>query len=211
MKKVIGEVLLRRNELKRHTDLRGRVESQQRIFDPIVRRSVVSEQAGVEEVVAVLPKCSRDMLVKEKNFYSHQWRLADSAVQQANHTVHVKIAATVMQDFDANEQPKEGEIEPTLAELLTRRKYLEEKVEEAHNGLDLTSWVEKVTARVKITDNIDELLRKVVPVPAYQLLGKQCWYLTQLRLVETAVQKTNNTVEIEVPDSVFVDFRVETQ
>jgi hypothetical protein len=206
MKKTISEVLLRRNELKRQTDLRAALEKQANIFEPHVSRRLISEVSGMEQVEAVLPKCSKAQVERERDYYSHQWRLADQAVQQANHTTRMPIPASVMKDYVSDEEMPTGDVEETLAALLSRRKGLELKVTETVRNIDTLLFVEKVSARLKITDSLDTVVKNVEVLPAYKLLGKQLHYLKQLRLCETAIQRINSTTEIEVPESVFVDF-----
>jgi len=206
MKKTISEVLLRRNELKRQTDLRAALEAQA-IFEPRVQRRLISEVSGMEQVDASIPKTTKVAVERERDYYSHQWRLCDGAVQQANHTTKIGVLKSVMKDFVSDETDAfDTEVEETLASLLTRRKGLEQKVTETIRAVDLALFVEKVSTRLKITDSLDTVMKTVEVLPAYKLLAKQIWYLRQLRLCETAIQKTNSTVLIDVPESVFVDF-----
>jgi len=169
-----------------------------------VSRRLVSEVSGVEQVEAVIPKCSKAQVERERDYYSHQWRLSDQAVQQANHTVKISVPASVMKDFVSDEEMPSGNVEETLAALLSRRKGLELKVAETIRSIDTALFVEKVSVRLRITDPLDT--KSVEVLPAYRLLGKQLHYLKQLRLCETAIQRANSSTEIEVPESVFVDF-----
>ena len=208
MKTTLAVLLLRRKELKTQTDLRNTIRSHITSFDAQVSRRMVDPTNGIEEVNIVIPKFSQEEVDRECDYYSHMWRLADGAIQQANHTVNVSVEKSVLKDFVSGAENTEGEVSATLAALLTRRKMLAEKQKEVLAHVDLASFQERRTGRLRSMDAPTELLKDVEKQPLYRLIPKQLYYVKQLRLCEAAIQYTNSHTEIEVDDTVFNDFTV---
>lgn len=208
MKKTLSEMLLRRSELKTVTQLLQLVEGQKQLFDPKVTRRMISDQPGnqIEQVDLQLPKCEKAQVERERDYYSHMWRLCDSAVQQCNHTVKVSVPKSVMKDFVTSAEIEPGEVSETLASLLTRRKMLADKVKETIGRIDWAAFIEARTARRSPAAGLDDML-KVDKVPASDLLAKQLHYVRQLRLCEEAIHRANNDTQVEVDDRVFIDFK----
>lgn len=209
MKKTLSEMLLRRTELKTVTSILQMVEGQKQLFDPKVMRRMISDQPGnqIEQVDLTIPKVAKEQIERERDYYSHMWRLCDSAVQQCNHTVKVAVPKSVMKDFVTGVEAETGTVEETLASLLTRRKMLEGKVKETVSRIDWDAFVEKKTARRSPAAGLDDLMGGVEKVPASTLLSKQLHYIKQLRLCEEAIHRCNNSTEVEVDDRVFIDFK----
>jgi hypothetical protein len=208
MKMTLSALLLRRKELKTQTDLRNVIRERISSYDPQVTRRMVDPTNGIEEVNAVIPRYSREEIERECDFYSHQWRLADGAIQQANHTVKVTVAKSVMKDFVTGAVVSEDPVSETLASLLIRRKMLETKCSEVLARVDFADFSEKRTTRIKSFEGVGAIVDGVEKKPLYELLRKQLYYVRQLRLCEEAIQLTNSIVAIDVEDSVFTDFAV---
>jgi hypothetical protein len=208
MKTTLASLLLRRKELKTQTDLRNIIRSHITSFDPQVSRRMVDPTNSIEEVNVVIPKFSQEEIERECDYYSHMWRLADGAIQQANHTTTVQVPKQVMKDFVTGGTNEDGEIPQTLAALLTRRKMLAEKQKEVLTKVDFSNFQARRTGRLRAMDAPTELLKDVVKDPLYALIPKQLYYIRQLRRCEEAIQYTNAHTEIEVDDAVFADFVV---
>jgi hypothetical protein len=205
MKVTITEALVRRKELKMRTDMFTKIAAQN-VFEPRIRRQLVSDAQGIEQVDGSIPKTTKEMVEREAAYYSKCWRLVDSAIQQANHTVKCDVPASVMQDFVTNAAVPEGDIEVTLAELLVQRKLLQEKVSEALLRVDLGAFMTTVSTRKTVAAGIEDLLA-AEKVPAHTLVAKQLHYLTQLRLCEGLVTRANIETKLDIRDEVFQDYK----
>jgi hypothetical protein len=94
-----------------------------------------------------------------------------------------------------------------LAEALLRRKELGEKVLLLKN-LDQKALYEVKAKRVKVTDDIDDLVASVPKLSAAEVLQEHDWHARQLRRVDAAIQQANWSTEIEVDAEVMQDFIV---
>lgn len=205
------QLLLRRKDLKVRSGLMEQIENLRGIYDPQVSRKMIrdSEKDGaIEQIDIVVPLLRKDEVEAERNWYSHQWRLCDGAIQQANHTLRVPVQAIVMQDYTAASVEGDNVVTETLASLLTRRKTLEQKATEALRGIDVSAFTKKVSERRGPMEGIKDLIESIPAVPAYTALAKQLWYVKALRFCEEAIQRTNANTELEVEDSIFHDFVV---
>jgi len=202
----LSEMLVRRKEVKARTDLFQKLAKQNNIFDPKVQRRLVSDASGIEQIDAIVPRTTREAVEREADYYSRLWRELDGLIQQANHTTKVRVPASVLKEFVTGEQAPTGEIEETLAVLLSRRKMLQQKVLEVFGAIDLQQFVTQVSTRKKISEGIEDILN-AEKVPAHMLVQKQLFYIEQFRVVEAAVSRTNANTTVDTKDELFEDFR----
>lgn len=94
---------------------------------------------------------------------------------------------------------------PKLAELLLRRKELNEKVAVLKN-LKSANIFELKTERRKAHEGFDDVIAQVPKLTASQVTAEYDWHARQLRLVDAAIQQANWSTEVEIPDSVMKDF-----
>lgn len=92
-----------------------------------------------------------------------------------------------------------------LAELLLRRKELQQKVEQLRNMKDKDFFRVRVDRR-KVSDSIDEIVAQVPLMTAQQVRHEYDWNARQLRLVDAAIQQANWTTEVEIEESVMADY-----
>ena len=92
-----------------------------------------------------------------------------------------------------------------LAEALLRRKELEAKVA-LLKAIKDSSLFEVKAKRVKVTDDIDDLVASVPKVTASQVTAEYDWHARQLRLVDSVIQQANWTTELTVADSIFGNY-----
>lgn len=92
-----------------------------------------------------------------------------------------------------------------LAEALLRRKELAEKVK-LLTQIKATALFEVRAQRVKVTDNVDDLVAQVPKLAVSQVTAEYDWHARQLRLVDAAIQNCNWVTALEVPDSVMQDY-----
>lgn len=85
----------------------------------------------------------------------------------------------------------------TLAELLLRRKTLNDKVAQL-KAINVPSLFETKVARRQITDTIDDISATVPKLTASQVTEEYDYYAKQLRLVDAAIQQANWTTQVEV-------------
>lgn len=93
-----------------------------------------------------------------------------------------------------------------LAEALLRRKELQGKVDVLKLIKDKDLFEVK-GKRVKVTDEIDDLILQVPKLTAAEVLKEYDWHSKQLRLVDAAIQQANWTCEVEVGPDVMSDFQ----
>lgn len=93
-----------------------------------------------------------------------------------------------------------------LAEALLRRKELQGKVDMLKQIKDKDLFEVKAQ-RKQVTDNIDDIVAMVPKLTASQVTAEFDFYARQLRLVDTAIQQANWTVEVEVQDTVMGDYK----
>lgn len=205
MKVTLSEVLVRRKELKARHDLFTKLTKQRNIFEPQVQRRVISDQQGIEQIDAVVPRTTREAVEREADYYSRLWRLTDGLIQQLNHTTNVAVPAFVMKEFVTDQETPKGEITETLAALLSRRKMLQQKVVEVFGTIDLAGFVTQVSTRKKMSEGIEDILNQD-KVPAHALVRKQLFYLKAFKECEAAVARTNSKTEVDIKDELFQDF-----
>ena len=96
-------------------------------------------------------------------------------------------------------------MEVKLAEALLRRKELNTKVDALKN-IQAQNLFEVKGKRVKVTDEIDDLVLQVPLLTASQVTAELDWHARQLRLVDAAIQQANWTCVVPVDDSVMADY-----
>lgn len=92
-----------------------------------------------------------------------------------------------------------------LAEALLRRKELNEKVDQLKQ-INKEGLFQVKAKRVKVTDDIDDVVASVPKITLAQVAAGFDWYAKQLRLVDAAIQQANWVTEIEVGDDVMKDY-----
>ena len=93
----------------------------------------------------------------------------------------------------------------TLAEALLRRKELGEKVQLLKQVNDRALYEVKAK-RVRVTDDIDDVVASVPKLTASQVTQEHDWHARQLRRVDAAIQQANWSTQIDVDDEVLKDF-----
>lgn len=92
-----------------------------------------------------------------------------------------------------------------LAEALLRRKELQEKVNVLRQ-INEKALFEVRAQRKNVTENIDDIVAMVPKLTASQVTAEYDWHARQLRLVDAAIQQTNWTADVEVPDTTMADY-----
>ena len=95
-----------------------------------------------------------------------------------------------------------------LAEALLRRKELNEKVDQLKQ-INKEGLFQVKAKRVKVTDDIDDVVASVPRITLAQVVAGYDWYAKQLRLVDAAIQQANWVTEIEVGQDVMKDYTEE--
>lgn len=204
----LAELLLRRKEL--NALFSGRLAAQEAGItrDNVQRRKVNDE---IDQVVGHVSLVDKDLLEKETNYYAHQRRLADSVVQQANWTTEVSVSGDLMSD---EEVASTGPATVKLAELLVRRKELEDRIRRApapHNfRVSAEELFQEISERVPIADGLGDLVTKVKRKAPSELKPFQVVDTLQrkLREVDACIQKTNWDTQVEVSKTVLDNFSV---
>ena len=94
-----------------------------------------------------------------------------------------------------------------LAEALLRRKELQGKVDRINQVKNADIFEVKVT-RKAAHEGIDDIIANVPKLQLAEVTQEYDHYAKQLRLIDAAIQQANWTTEIEVNDSVNVDFEI---
>lgn len=94
-----------------------------------------------------------------------------------------------------------------LAEALLRRKELSEKVA-LLKQLDQKALYEVKAKRIKVTEDIDDIVAQVPKITASQVTQEHDWHARQLRKIDAAIQQANWTTEIAIDDEVMRDFQL---
>lgn len=201
----LAELLLRRKELNALFNLRYEAQAAEVTKDRVSRRKVNEETDQVEGQISLVDKA---LLEREHNYYAHQRRLADSVVQQANWTTTVHVEPHLMSD-DEN-APTEGSVPAKLAELLVRRKDLEQQLgtlnmRRLHADEEL---YHQVSERLEISKGLGELVAKVTRKAPSELRPFQRFDLLQakLREIDASIQHANWDTMVDVPLSVLTRF-----
>ena len=95
-----------------------------------------------------------------------------------------------------------------LAEALLRRKELNEKVDQLKQ-INKEGLFQVKAKRVKVTDDIDDVVASVPRIILAQVSAGYDWYAKQLRLVDAAIQQANWVTDIEVGNDVMKDYTEE--
>lgn len=89
-----------------------------------------------------------------------------------------------------------------LAELLLRRKELNEKVAQLAK-IKASDVFEVKVKRVNVTESIDDLTATVPKLTVAQVTAEYDHYAKQLRLTDALIQSTNWTCEVETNNNVM--------
>ena len=92
-----------------------------------------------------------------------------------------------------------------LAEALLRRKELQQKVDRLKQ-IQGNAFFEVRAKRVKVTDDLDDVVAQVPLMTASQVTHEYDWHAKQLRLVDAAIQQANWTTMLETDASVMADY-----
>lgn len=92
-----------------------------------------------------------------------------------------------------------------LAECLLRRKELQQKIDRI-GSIKVQDVYETKGKRVKVTEDIDDLVLSVPKLQLNQVTREYDFYAKQLRLVDAAIQQVNWTTDVDGVDSNFVDY-----
>lgn len=205
-KKPLAELLLRRKELNALFEERMGAQQAAICRDHVQRQKVNDETDQVTGRVSLVDK---DLLEKETNYYAHQRRLADSVVQQANWTTEVSVPHYLMVD---DEELTDGDVGVKLAELLVRRKDLEQRIRMAPSATNLRASVDdlyqEISERLPISEGLGDLMKKVQrKAPSEIKVFKVKDVLQQkLREVDAKIQKANWDTVVDVPSTVLSNF-----
>lgn len=94
----LAEALLRRKELQAKVDQLKTIKDKD-LFEVKGRRTKVTDE--VDDLVLQVPLLSQAEVLGAYDWHAKQLRLVDAAIQQANWTTELDVAATVMEDYKA--------------------------------------------------------------------------------------------------------------
>ena len=97
-----------------------------------------------------------------------------------------------------------------LAEALLRRKELQAKVDQL-SRIKSTDLFETRARRVRVTDSIDDVEAQVPKLKACQVTEEYDYYAKNLRLIDSVIQNTNWTTEIEVDSEATTNYSERVQ
>lgn len=89
-----------------------------------------------------------------------------------------------------------------LAELLLRRKELNEKVDQLRK-IKASDLFDVKVKRMNVTESIDDVTAQVPKLTASQVTAEYDHYAKQLRLVDALIQSTNWTTQVTTSDNVM--------
>lgn len=92
----LAEALLRRKELQAKVSQLQTIQSTA-LFQVVVARRQVSET--IDDITAKVPTLNAAEVTAEYDFYAHQLRVLDAAIQQANWTTELSMSTDVMSAF----------------------------------------------------------------------------------------------------------------
>jgi len=92
-----------------------------------------------------------------------------------------------------------------LAELLLRRKELQQKVDRLA-PLNQSELFETKTGRKAVHEGLDDIIAQVSKISFQQFTHCYDWHAKQLRLVDAAIQQANWTTEISLDTDVSADY-----
>ena len=93
-----------------------------------------------------------------------------------------------------------------LAEALLRRKELQQKVDVLQHIKD-TAFFEVRAKRVNVTESLNDIVAHVPKLNASQVTREYDWHARQLRLIDSAIQQSNWTCELDVADLSMGDYQ----
>ena len=92
-----------------------------------------------------------------------------------------------------------------LAELLLRRKELQQKVDQIRSVKDRDLFEVK-GKRMKVTDDTDDVVLQVPLLALSQITAEYDFYARKLRIVDAAIQQANWTLEVAADPTVMDDY-----
>jgi len=98
-----------------------------------------------------------------------------------------------------------SDVSKLLAELLLRRKELNQKVDQL-KAINMEGLFELKVKRVNVTDNIDEVTAGVPKIMLAEVTAEYDFYAHALRLVDAAIQQANWNTIVDVPDYTMAPF-----
>ncbi len=97
----LAEALLRRKELQEKVSRIGAI-TEKGLFEFRFERKAATE--GMDDIKAMVPKCTLAEVTQEYDHYSKRLRLVDATIQQANWTTELTEAdPCIMDDFPLSE------------------------------------------------------------------------------------------------------------
>jgi hypothetical protein len=94
----------------------------------------------------------------------------------------------------------------TLASALLRRKELQQKVDQL-KVIDLKALFEVKGKRVKVTDEIDDLVLTVPKLFPEEVTAAYDWHARRLREIDLVIQQANHSTRVEINANVMEDFK----
>lgn len=92
-----------------------------------------------------------------------------------------------------------------LAQLLLRRKELQEKVQQLRT-INQSKLFEPVVRRVNVTDSLDDVTAQIPLLTAAQVTKEFDMYASSLRQVDAAIQQANWDTDVTVPDETMLSY-----
>lgn len=92
-----------------------------------------------------------------------------------------------------------------LAELLLRRKQLQDKVEQL-KAITPAQIFETVVQRRQVNETVDDITARVPKLTASQVTQEYDYYAEQLRLCDASIQQANWTTQIEMSQDVMKNY-----
>ena len=92
-----------------------------------------------------------------------------------------------------------------LAELLLRRKELQEKVQELR-GIKHDGLFEVKVRRQQVTESVDDIQAMVPKISMQQVTHCFDWHSKRLRLVDAAIQQANWQTEVDIDSDCMSDY-----
>jgi hypothetical protein len=94
----LAEALLRRKELQAKVDQLKSIKDRD-LFEVKGKRTKVTDD--IDDIVLQVPLLSAAQVTSEFDWHARQLRLVDAAIQQANWTVELEVADSVIKDYEA--------------------------------------------------------------------------------------------------------------
>lgn len=209
MEMSLSDALLRRKELAAKVGvlkiLQATLAQDEQSRRPQLTTPTIVRQPrheGVDEVTVSVPTIEKEQVDKELNWHSSRMRKVDRAVQKANANTPVHLCASAVRGWDDDLPDDDVKVERALAELLDVRKSLNEAMGAA-SQIPGGKMVETKTAQKKATEGVQDMIDSVSKIPACELMKYFYTLQDQMRLVDSAIQATNNSTKVEVSDSLM--------